>query len=785
MRKIARISLVAAFVVSLIAMPVNADLLKDGGFEVNAFDESINVGAPYYTGLGIDGDIVANSTITMYMPLSYNGSEEKSFTAVTTIIDNDNTVKYISYDTFSDDDTELTLQITPAESFAKGEYTIKTYLWDKMDFTRLYCEDFGYSYGNNADMRTSAWTIGNAFVPTSGEKAEGLTSLMLNSVADSESETSQIVRAKKDMLYRLDFAAMGNSYFGYDVTDETGNSLIGGKQQFSGAVEWTYPSQAMFTLDADKNIKTVFYDSDVSGVSYIDDVAITTNLVANGSLEYGDDGYSFEDGSYITNEAASDGEYSVKLTKSSFGRDICLLGNEFYNVSAELMGDTCYLTVKDPQGDVIAHKYLSSGEDFGNLGFEFYAPEDGIYTIEAITAGTAYADNISLCQTDKNLITDADISENFADSWKIRSETNENTIITRIKGAESEYGLMLSGRPKYYTGLSQSVLEKLNLYGVGKYKISGYVRYGSQAGGGTVNAKIMAMRGVAKDGTVDKVIATSITGVTTDWMYFEKELDIDNFGVDAAGNVLTKCSDGHNMNGILYFETPNGDTNDICISDVRLEAMFDRTEYPEYDEFVEPEIEYWSKNLLENGDFETNSADPWKMRGNKAGVTTTLGPVSGGADGSSYALKLSGRPYYYTGVYQLIRDALNTHGTGEYKISGYARFDDSSSDSQSISLKIQPQAKNTSAGINSALIYFANVNGISNEWTYFETTINVESLGKDSSGNELAQCTTGNQDGIFYIETLSSQAIRDNLCLDNLKIVRKVDKDHPDVDLNQ
>ena len=781
MRKIARISLVAAFVVSLIAMPVNADLLKDGGFEVNAFDESINVGAPYYTGLGIYGDIVANSTITMYMPLSYNGDDEKSFTAVTTITDNDNTVKYISYDTFSDDDTELTLSITPAESFAMGEYTIKTYLWDKMDFTKLYCEGFGYSYGNNADMRTSAWTIGKAFGPTSEEKTEGFSSLMLNSVADSESETSQIARAKKNMLYRLDFAAMGNSYFGYDVTDEDGNSLIGGKQQFAGAVEWTYPSQAVFTLDADKNVKAVFYDSDVSGVSYIDDVAITTNLVANGSLEYGDDGYTFEDGSYITNEAASDGEYSVKLTKSSFGRDIRLLGNEFYNVSADLMGETCYLTVKDPNGDVIAHNYLSSGTAFGNLGFEFYAPEDGVYTIEVITAGTAYADNISLWQTDKNLVADADISENFADVWKIRSEANEDTKLTRIDGAQSEYGIMLSGRPKYYTGISQNVLEKLNLYGVGKYKVSGYVRYDGLAGGGTVNTKIMAMRGVAKDGTVDKVISASITGVTNDWMYFEKELDIDNFGVDAAGNVLTKCSDGNVMNGILYFETPNGDTSDICISDVRLEAMFDRTEYPEYDEFVEPEIEYWTKNLLSNGDFEGNTTESWLLRGTQPGVDTKFEAINGGANGTNYAAKFSNRPVYYAGIYQMIRDYLNMYGTGEYKVSGYLRFADESTDSGKVAVRIQTQAKNTGAGLNQ-LLYSVILSNVTNEWTYFETTINVESLGKDSSGNDLSECRTGAQDGMFYLETTSGN-LRD-FCVDELKIVRKTTKDDPNVDLN-
>lgn len=764
------------------AIPFGAQAaLNDGSFEVNAFDELLHMGAPYYTGLSASGDIASGSAVTMHMPLVYEGDEEKSVAAIVTITDENNSVKSISYEskTVVRGDTELTAELASPDTLRAGKYTIKTYLWDNIDFKKIYCEDFKFSPGNNPDIKSSAWNIGRTFSLTSKEAAEGLTSLAVQSDGGDESVTHQETKITHGRVYRLDFAAKGDSCFGYDVTDSDMNSLIGGKKYFNGSNDWSFPSDEVFYSDEDKTVKVIFYDADANGTSYIDSAALTTELISNGGFEYGDDGFIFKKGCEITDEYASGGEYCAKINKSSLSKKITLIGNNAYNVSCDLRGDMCYVLIRDESDKVIAHKSLAAG-DFENTEFEFYAPSDGLYTLEIMSNGTAYADNLCIWQTEKNLISNSDCEEDFDGNWKVRGQT-DTTLLTRIEGAESRYGVMLSGRPYYYTGLSQSIFDKINNYGIGKYKITGYVKYGNEIGKGTVNARFMALRGNTKDGTADKIFTEPITGVGNEWLYFEKEFDIDSFGIDASGNILDYCSDSSTMNGVLYFETASGDICDICVSDVRMEAQFERRVYPEYDEFEEPEVTYWSKNIIENGDFENGSTEPWKIRGSKTGVETSLVNADG-ADGSLFGMKLQNRPLYYTGVYQSVREGLNRHGMKQYKISGYVRFDDDSEEAGKISLRLQTQAVNAKAGISKAVIFGADITGVTNEWTYFEKYLDVNSFGTDSEGNQLEQCGSAGQDGVLYFETPSGN-LRD-FCIDDIRLVCQVNKDDPYADVD-
>lgn len=777
-----RLQLLAFVTAALVTVSYTAcaAAFEDGGFETSTTDISVKVGNPIYTtsSAPLRGDISAGQVIDMMLPVTVSPDTSEVFTAITILCDENNTLCDITYTTevLDDSDSEIKTELTSSAVHESGKYVLKTYLWDGIDLKYIYSGGFVYADKASPKNLNTAWNVENAASLTSEQALDGLSSLKIKSadkVSDTKVTRNASVKAKK--VYKLDFAAMGDANFTYDVTDaESGKSLIGSPMYFDGSDDWSFPSKAVFTTASDTDVTVVFADCGSNSVSYIDNVKITEELISNGGFEYRTAGYVL-DGTWELTEDSYSGEAALKTDDASVKQEISLVGGRVYTLSVRASGDEYYLKVLNAAGDVIAFKKVSSSGSYTDASMDFKTEAGGDYTVEIRGKGVNCIDDISLVSASNDLVTNGSF-ENGTNLWRVRGGSGDLRITEGIDGGKA---LMLSDRSRYYIGAAHNVAEKINNYGLGKYKVSGYAKYAdSDLKNGSLTVGFIGQYADNDKGASTKSYTQKVSGLSSEWTYFEVIFDITTFGTDENGSELKWCPTSKTSEGLLYFETGSDDTNSFCIADIKMEALSERAKFPEYGEYdgpgepsepsaePDPKPEKTAVEVISNGSFDDGNTDGWLIRGDSA-KTASLTLVDG-ADGTQYGLKLSGRSLYYTGVYQSLKEALNTYGKGEYVLSGYVKFTDAT-DTANIKAVIQTTAK---SGSTAAKTYVNTISEVSNEWKYFEFKINID---KFSSADPDIDTITGSASScVLYFETTSGN-LRD-IAIDGISLKTYIDK---------
>lgn len=299
---------------SVVFSSVYAADFKDGGFENVSTDTQVSVGNPVYTtgGVALDGAISSNQKINISLPVYTDA--QKTLTAITTLNDENNSVIDITYARETNTgDFELESSINASSAFESGKYTLKTYLWDDLALSYIYAGNFSFKDINAPSNKNTAWNVSGAASLSSEKVFEGLSALKIKS-ADyiSDTKVTQNIEVKANKVYKLDFAAVGDGNFSYDITDADGNTLLNEICYFDGSEDWTFPSKAVFSVEEDAAVTAVFADCGTNAVSYIDNVSLTEELLSNGSFEYGLSSFDTM-GTYTLSDVTSDGDFAVYM----------------------------------------------------------------------------------------------------------------------------------------------------------------------------------------------------------------------------------------------------------------------------------------------------------------------------------------------------------------------------------------------------------------------------------------------------------------------------------------
>ena len=262
----------------------SAASLKDGSFETKTNDASVKIGNPLYTSNGefVDGDVYSGQTIDMTLPVVLE--ESRNITAITLLTDENNTVCDITYDERKSavGNIDLSNTLTVSKAHENGKYTLKTFIWDGINLSRIYADSFAYSNGKTS-LSTDNWSIFGDAEFSSEMALEGLSSLKIK----SDAKISQTAKLLANEVYKLDFAAVGAANFSYDIVNvKDGSSLIGGAKYFEGSEEWSFPSNVVFATDEKTQVNIIFEDAGFDEASYIDCVKITEELLSNNSFDY-------------------------------------------------------------------------------------------------------------------------------------------------------------------------------------------------------------------------------------------------------------------------------------------------------------------------------------------------------------------------------------------------------------------------------------------------------------------------------------------------------------------
>lgn len=563
----------------------NAASVSDGGFETNVLKEGVAVGNPIYTTGGeyISGNIKNGDVINSELCVVYDGEDEQSFTALTAVFDENDTMRAVSYDTQKISGGKILLKSTlvAPQNFDSGKYNIRTFLWDRVNLNYIYTNFFDFGAAKNDENKNTAWSIGESFSASSEKVFENLSALKLQNDGNM-SECTQDVNIEGGKIYKLDFAAVGDAEFDYDVKDKDGNSLIENECAFLGSGDWTFADKAVFAPDENVEASISFKNRGEGNVSYIDNVKISENLVSNEGFEYDEKGYELL-GAHSVSEVSKSGAKSLCLDNGAAKQKIFLVGGKVYDFCAYIKGAESYLKIVDDGKNVAAFVKSDYTSDFKMKNMEFYVENSGMYTLELRSEGKAYFDDLSLTKAADNVVVNGDFEDGTA-HWEVRGSTTANISLT--EGANGKKGIMLTNRTQYYIGIKQVVAQKMADYGIGKYKVSGYVKYADEdAEVGSIGVRFNGLYA----GTKTKVFTATVKDVGgSEWTYFEAVFDIENFGTDENGNVLYDCPSGKN-DGVLYFETLKDDAQSFCISDIKMEALDGRTRYPEYGAYDGPD----------------------------------------------------------------------------------------------------------------------------------------------------------------------------------------------------
>lgn len=444
-----------------------------------------------------------------------------------------------------------------------------------------------------------------------------------------------------------------------------------------------------------------------------------------------------------------------------------------YTMSASLKGDDAYLKVLNSDGDVIAFKLFDTSNVYSSNSMDFYVQESGEYFVEVRAEGSTYVDCVSVKAASDELVLNGKFLEG-QDLWRVRGGVGSASIVDGIDGSMA---FCLTGRTQYYHGIAHQVADRINNYGIGRYKVSCYAKYADEnMSNGILTLGFTGQYENKDKGTATKNYTKQIQGLSSEWNYFETVFDITTFGTDEFGNELMWCPSNTTSEGALYFETGNGDANGFCITNVSMTALDKRKVYPEYGTYdgpgepseaepepePEPEPELIEVDVISNGSFDEGKYDGWNMRGNNSDTKLTI--ISPGANDTAYGLELSGRNVYYTGVYQSLKTALNTYGKRVYKLSGYVRFTEGT-DAADVKAVIQTTAKNGSVP---AKMYTYDIKNVTGEWKYFEYEFDINRFLHENGGEDIDEITQKDSSCALYFETK-----KDNLrtfAIDNISL---------------
>ena len=736
-------ALLTAIMLVSAAPGVCAADVTDGGFEVNPVSEGtcFTIGSPVCGINGTEelGDLAVGDRIGITLDGEWTDEEIPGMTAVCTLRDANNSVRAACAAPAAEGGGfRFTLQMTAPTALKYGEYTISTYLWEGALCQRIFTEGDTVCGAVSGELKQTAWTgLGGGFSISSRERYEGLSSLQISAGGEPSDEVMYTeAEAEPRRVQRLRFAAKGDTDFGYDVLSDGTSLLSGGAGRFEPSADWSFPSGAAFETDESGRVRIEFKNCGGAGRSYVDCVELTKNLV------------ECED---------------FTLSRSKRSGMFRVVGDRLYTFSFDSLGDACTAYVKCG-GKVIAYYDAATTGETAENTFDFYA-DDTQTELEYIifSRGDAEVSNVYIGECSYDIIENGSFESSDYSPWYMRSTSTAEEPLQIINGYKGK-GLMLTGREMYYTGIAQNISGGLSKFGLGKYKVSGYMRFDGTDAPQKISVRIQAQTANSSKGIPALQFGSTISDIGNEWQYFETVMDINSFGVDEAGNQLSALGSAKE-DGIIKFETASGVLTDFCVDEIKLEAVDTGYEPPVYDE-IEDESDMTDEpvtgdSFLQNGDFASGVTEPWAIRGKGGDETIEL--VEGALGSGDYGVKLSNRTYYYTGISQKIYESLNEHGLGKYKISGYVRLD---GEGASGNVAIRVLTKRKPDKIYTAVI----LSDVGTEWKRFETEVDITSFGTDSGGAELTECSA---DGVLYIETAKGNLA--DLCIDEFKMYKAED----------
>ena len=157
-----------------------------------------------------------------------------------------------------------------------------------------------------------------------------------------------------------------------------------------------------------------------------------------------------------------------------------------------------------------------------------------------------------------------------------------------------------------------------------------------------------------------------------------------------------------------------------------------------------------TSDIIVNGDFESGSQTLWYIRNAVYGNKLVLIEGKNG----KYGIKLTKRNNVFNGIEQNISKGLNRFGTGEYKISGYVRFDGADASGE-VAVKVMTQKT------PQKLYVLKPIPDVRNDWVYFEEIINIAEFGADESAEEFSDTA------VVFVNTNSGVY---DLCIDDFKM---------------
>lgn len=536
-------------------VPSYAYSVSDGGFETNLLtpEKIFEVGNPLYT-VGEDGinNLKAGDTITMTLTGKWLGEKKSGMIAVCVLYDENGTAKAMSYgepEDIGENGFRYVVSLKISEAYDKGKYRLGTYLWQGLDCKRVFTEGYGYCSGANTKVRNTKWEgIEGIISLSSEEKYSGLSSLKIES-SEKTSKNAAVLEAAVPAagVWRLSFAAKGNSAFGYDVTSSDGSSLIaGGDRTFECSDDWNFPCDAVFDTGNDETVKIVLSDKDVSGISWIDDIAFEKTLYKN-------EGFN--------------------LSALSKTEEFAVAPNRVYTLKFSASGDECKAYIRI-NGKIIAHISVPASGSPAENSMDFYADDDCLNAeYEICSNGNTQITNLTVSQASSDIIVNGDFENGSEQPWYIRNKVYGNTL-SLIEGKTGEYGIKLTKRRDVFNGIEQNISDGLNRFGTGKYKVSGYVRFDGADAPGEVAVKIMTQK------TPQKLyVLNPISNVQNDWVYFEEIIDIDRYGTDDNAQEFSDTA-------VIFVNTNVGVYN-LCIDGFKMEALGRNPKPPVYTEIDE------------------------------------------------------------------------------------------------------------------------------------------------------------------------------------------------------
>lgn len=526
-------------------------LVKDFDFELNTYDENIKISAPSYKkgDVVLEGNISANDVVNVTLAGTNSGSE-KDLYLVSALYDDKNTMLCAEYDSVKmSGDFQLSVSIKSPENLAKGNYSIKTFLWDNVDANYIYTDNFDISKNGGVNFASYGWNLTDYSFISSEDKYTGKNALKIVSGTDSDKVISQEVELEKNDVYKLAFASKGDEGFMYDVMDNDFSSLLaGGAKTFAGNAEWDLSSIVFESKDNEK-VNLVFKQGVADAKAFIDNVVITKSLMLNGGFESGKTGFVFDLYNDVKDENALDGTNAGYIESGKITQNINLVSGYDYKLVFYSKGAKVTAKILDDANNKVIKKEFDASAVYRYNSVNFKAPAGKTeFSVEFLADGEAYIDCVSLEKKPLNLIENADVKYGIFDLWSV---SNKGTSELEAVKDGDEYALKLSGRPYNYTRLETFVNEGVAENGNGKYKFTADIKFANEGETGAFEVYLMYKDSLGENKNDYK----KFDNITDEWTAVDWEIDITN------DKILT------DKRGQISVAT--GNTADIMIKNVK------------------------------------------------------------------------------------------------------------------------------------------------------------------------------------------------------------------------